>query len=194
MLQPNYPNIIFLQSTLINIVVVFLIFVSIFAWKEDRRLNNLVVPIVLNQAPNSRPVGSPQEIPTVQLEMERREAGGSNLKPQSKSYHVTRRSGDPYTFHKVVEPENGNDDDVVLCQSFLSNIDIITSVKNTLNINGISILYLIEFLPYNMLQFIIYIFQLDCQDYLIFTNILRSIKLVSLPLYLYFIYRMFNKK
>ena len=137
MLQPNYPNIIFLQSTLINIVVVFLIFVSIFAWKEDRRLNSLVVPIVLNQAPNSRPVGSPQEIPTVQLEMERREAGGSNLKPQSKSYHVTRRSEDPYTFHKVVEPENGNDDNVDNVSLF--SLTLISLLR--LNILSISMEY-----------------------------------------------------
>ena len=129
--------------------------------------------------------------------MERREAAAEakcKFQSKSSSYHVARSSEDPYTFHKVVEPQKRNKDNAVLCQSFLSNIDIITSVKNTLNINGISILYLIEFLPYNMLQFIIYLFQLDCQDYFIFINILRSIKLVSLPLYLCFIYRMFNKK
>ena len=165
-----------------------------------------MVPIALNEGPSSTTVTSPKEIPTVQLEIERRDAAGaagshsqtgtgteSKYKFQS-SYHVARSSEDPYTFHKVVEPEKRNQENAVLCQSFLSNIDIITSVKNTLNINGISILYLIEFLPYNMLQCIIYLFQLDCQDYLIFINIIRSIKLVSLPLYLFFIYRMFNKK
>ena len=203
-MQPNYPTLIFLQSTLINLVVVFLLFVSIFAWKTDRRLNSLVVPIGLNDGP-SFTVTSPKEIQTVQLQMERREATGSNChqgteakwkspSKSSSSYHVARRSEDPYTFHKVAEPEKTTEDNAVLCQSFLSNIDIITSVKNTLNINGISILYLIEFLPYNMLQFIIYLFQLDCQNYLIFINILRSIKLVSLPLYLCFIYIMFHKK
>ena len=202
--QPNYPKIIFLQSTLINIVVVFLLFVSFFAWKTDRRLNNLVVPIALNKGPSSTKA-SPGEIQTVQLAMERGEASGSNCRkgteaswksqPKSpSSYHVTRRSEDPFTFHKVVEPEKRSEDNAVLCQSFLPNIVIITSVKNTLNINGISILYLIEFLPYNMVQFVIYLFQLDCQDYLIFINILRSIKLVSLPLYLCFIYMMFSKK
>ena len=157
-----------------------------------------MVPITLNACPRSA-TKSPVETPSVQLEMEGREAADSTeakRKFQSKSpssYHVARSSVDPYTFHRV-EPEKRQEDSTVLCQSFLSNIDIITSVRNTLNINGISILYLIEFLPYNMLQFIIYLFQLDCQNYLIFINILRSIKLVSLPLYLCFIYRMFNKK
>ena len=102
-----------------------------------------MVPIALNETKNST-ARSPREIPTVQLEMERREtavACNSHTgreatckfpSKSSSSYHVERRSEDAYTFHKVLEPQRRSEENGVLCQTFLSNIDIITSVKNTL--------------------------------------------------------------
>ena len=181
---------------------------SIFAWKTDKKLKSLVVPISLNLPPaqSSRPT----QVSTINLRtplhFDKEEAWSvsssqdrtpskcrSSKSPPSPSYHVTRQSEDPYTFHKVEFREEGRVQAPAQWQTFLSNLDIIESVKNTLNINGISILYLVEFLPYNLLQFIIYINSLNCQDFKTYIIIFRSIKLVSLPLYLCFIYRMFNK-
>ena len=181
---------IFLQSVVINLVVAFLIFVSFYARKTDRRLNSLVVPVHL-------------PLPTPIATIEIRESAPTSCQPvpnresRNKSYHIKRQSKDPYTFFRIGNQEskrsNESEGITAQCQMFLSNFDMMKSVKNTLNINGISIIYLIEFLPYNMLQSIIYIFHLDCHHYTLYINIFRSLKLISFPLYLYFISRIFLK-
>ena len=172
---------IFLQSALITLVAAFLLFVSFFAWKTDRKLKNLVQPVSLPPQPSVATIGM------------------SESESRSGQPHNTeRQSEEPFNFYRLRDGQNKRTNQSgeipAQCQLFLYNLDFVESVKNTLNINGISILYLIEFLPYNMIQSIIYIFHLDCQDYIKFINIFRSMKLVSVPLYLYFIYRVFLQK
>ena len=132
-------------------------------------------------------------VPTSQ----RSESKRKNTMESVPSYQVQRQADDPYTFYKMEDTRNRPKPAArpawQMRQMLSSRVDILNSVKNTLNINGISILHLVEFLPYNMLQFIISIFRLDCQNFYVLMYIFRSIKLISVPLYLYFIYRMFRK-
>ena len=209
-IRPNWPKIITLQSTLVNLVAVFILFVSIFAWKTDRRLRCRVVPSNLRLLSHQAATVKVVQVATINVEpsnelrgtavvptSQRSESKRKNTMESVPSYQVQRQADDPYTFYKMEDTRNRPKPAArpawQMRQMLSSHVDILDSVKNTLNINGISILHLVEFLPYNMLQFIISIFRLDCQNFYVLMYIFRSIKLISVPLYLYFIYRMFRK-
>ena len=119
-IRPERPNMIFLQSVVINLVVAFLIFVSFYARKTDRRLNSLVVPVHL-------------PLPTPIATIEIRESAPTSCQPvpnresRNKSYHIKRQSKDPYTFFRIGNQEskrsNESEGITAQCQMFLSNFD-----------------------------------------------------------------------